>query len=206
MLILIYCSHNYAYDHDSCDFCNGKIDYDTTIIVKVHSSLPACHIRLTEKEFKAEHSTGIYTDWCYEIRIRKDNCKHEAQYICGKSLSSFQQKYGGGDSDIEFIDYNFDGYIDIGMYSGCSANGMNKRFDIFLFDRMKETFLYSKEFSKILSGTYYEIDPTKREIESAGESGCMGQWWSRNTYRVVNGLEEPARMEKMATATTTFCR
>lgn len=163
------------------DNCSGKITFDSLYVVSVDKSLPKYYIRLVERE----DTTGGYTSWYYEFRIQHSINGPVFQDICGESFSSFDEMDDEDYPGIEFVDLNFDGYLDIKMFDDRAANGVNAGYAAYLFNPATERFSHSRQFSEILGGYDIELDSTKKEITSSGELGCMGGCWSIDTYKVV---------------------
>ncbi len=160
--------------------CVGAVTCDSTFVVTVHRSLPPFHCRLIERE----DTTRKYTSWSYEIQVFQEGSANHTQVICGKSRSPFDmmslEEYPG----IEFLDVNFDGYLDIKMFNNRAMNGVNAGYAIYLFRPQNRSFAYSEIYSGVFGGTSFNLDPAKKEIRSAGELGCMGRCWSEDTYKV----------------------
>jgi len=177
-LLLLFAGSSLASGPDSC---RGKIIFDSLYVVSVNKSLPRYYIRLVEREDTAE----AYRSWYYEFQIQQSISGPAFQDICGESFSSFDEMDNDDYPGIEFVDLNFDGYLDIKMFNDRAANGVNSGYAVYLFDPVAQRFSYSQQFSDIMGGYSIELDSTKQEITSSGELGCMGGCWSIDTYKVV---------------------
>jgi hypothetical protein len=160
--------------------CKGSVTYDSTIVVSINKSLPDFYIHLVERE----DTSGEFSEWNYELSFSTSLNGPVTQTICDESGSPFtmmeEEQYPG----IEFIDLNFDGYLDIKMFNNRAANGVNAGYAAYLFDSLTRQFIHSETFSDILGGTGIELDSAKHEITSTGELGCLGGCWSIDTYKV----------------------
>ena len=177
LLLLIYPNPCIAANADTC---RGQITFDSTYVISVNKSLPKYYIRLIEKE----DTSGEYTEWKYELLLRTKLNGPIEQSICGESDSPFDMMSDEEYPGIQFIDLNFDDYLDIKMFNNRSANGVNAGYAVYLFSPLNHGFKYSKAFSAILGGTGINLNPSKHEIISSGELGCMGGCWSTDTYKV----------------------
>ncbi|MCC6255722.1 MAG: hypothetical protein IT276_12470 [Ignavibacteriaceae bacterium] len=79
------------------------------------------------------------------------------------SVSSMEQIQGLENETYEFTDINFDGYNDLKILWGYSANGLNYYYRILLFNKSAYKFEYNEVLSEII-GTNCEIDSVKKEI------------------------------------------
>lgn len=163
------------------DSCRGKVTFDSVYVVRVSPALATYYLRLIERE----DTTGEYTSWNYELRIRRFVEGPILQDICGESGSPFDFMAPDEYPGIEFADLNFDGFPDIKMFNNRAANGINAGYAAYLFNPATEKFSYNEQFSDILGGTGIELDPVKKEITSSGELGCLGRCWSIDTYKVI---------------------
>lgn len=88
-------------------------------------------------------------------------------------------------SGIGFVDYNFDGILDLAL-----SNGYNRPYggiseDVFLFDRRKNRFVKHEGLSEIeTENVYSTIDKKRKFIETMTKSGCC--WHQTTRYRMVN--------------------
>ena len=160
--------------------CRGHITFDSTYVISINKSLPKYYISLIERE----DTSGKYTGWNYELLFRTEVNGQIEQSICGESDSPFDMMSDEEYPGIQFIDLNFDDYLDIKMFNNRSANGVNAGYAVYLFSPLNHGFKYSKAFSAILGGTGINLNPSKHEIISSGELGCMGGCWSTDTYKV----------------------
>lgn len=164
--------------------CDGVVTFDSTYVISVHEAELPHHVRLIQKE----DTTSRLTKQCYELQIRDTQNNAPVRVIEAEARSSFQfmmpEEYPG----IEYVDINFDMYLDIKMYNSRSPNGANAGYDIYLFNPDERTFVRSEEFSKIIYGAWVELRDTHKEITSYSSIGCFHNCWIETTYRVNNGV------------------
>lgn len=142
------------------DTCRGIITFDSSYVVHVCSSLPNYYVRLIERE----DTTERYKRWFYEFRIQRSVNDTLFQDICGESDSPFDDMNEDDYPGIQFVDLNFDGYLDIKMFDNQAANGVNSGYAAYLFSPIAQKFYRSEQFSDILGGYSVELDPAKKEI------------------------------------------
>jgi hypothetical protein len=163
----------------------GDIALDTTYTLKLNQSLPFYRIRLVEGE-----DTAAEIQDYYKIKIQHGSSDSIIQTIIGEFPSIFHDEYPDPipdePQDIEFVDLNFDGFLDIKKADAVSANGMTVGYSVYLFNPWDKLFYHNNQISTILGGSYYSLNPTDSTIFSAGETGCMGHCFSRETYKVVH--------------------
>jgi hypothetical protein len=159
----------------------GIITLDTTYILKLNQSLPFYRVRLVE----GEDSTYEIVNY-YKIYIQYDLSDSIIQTMIGESPPDvYSSVFAEYPDDIEFIDINFDGFLDIIKVNGVSANGMNKSFAVYLFNHWDKLFYYNEKISTILGGSYYSLNSDDSTIFSAGGTGCLGHCYSQETYKVT---------------------
>jgi hypothetical protein len=159
----------------------GLITYDTSFVQQINKSLPEYRIRLIE----GEDSTADLDKCFYEIHIQHDVDDSIGQIIKAKASIDYDLVDSKHLSDIEFVDMNFDGYLDIKMLNAMSMNGVNVGFAIYLFNPRNSQFIYNDRFSEILGGYSYSLNSSDSTITSEGELGCMGHCFSRDTYKIT---------------------
>jgi|GEM_PF-4940798 len=169
----LFSAHSSIY---AANTCTGKIVSDSSYTVNIHKSLPPFVIRHIEKE--RTEGGGIY-GWCYELHIQVTEQDSLLKFT-GESMNVW------GSKNIQFVDVNFDNYLDIKILNAESFNGVNAGFAIYLYDRVNGAFAYHSRFSDIFGGSYAKFDADKKEIFVSGDLGCMGECWSARTYRVEN--------------------
>jgi len=165
----------------------GQVQLDSTFSISIHHSLPRFNIRLIE----FTDTTREFPRNCYRILYSKEAGASYLGEVNGKSNADFDfDSYYFSESGhpnckgLSFVDFNFDGYLDMQMLSGSSVGSMNASWDFFLFDPQKQRFVYNRQFSKLLAGNYPSINPDGT-IETGGVLGCAGSCWSSETYKVV---------------------
>jgi len=84
--------------------------------------------------------------------------------------------------NMEFNDYNFDGYTDMYLYDACAVLG-NCFGKVFLFDPKKKIFVREKIFEEM---TTVCIDDAKKEVYSFNQC-CGGNESDSRIYRYING-------------------
>lgn len=84
--------------------------------------------------------------------------------------------------NIEFADYNFDGYIDMYLYDGCAilANCFGK---IYIYNPSNKEFIHDKVFDEMTS---VSINKDKKEIQSFNQC-CAGANSIYQIYKYING-------------------
>jgi len=167
---------------DTTDRCHGSIRLDTTFTVLVHPPSLNAQVRLIEREDRSEG----FPFYSYELLITNSTNLGDARRICGRATSPFDGMRDNESPDIEFLDMNFDGYLDIEMFNGRAANGMNVGRDVYLFQPRRGTFTFSQGFADVATGMGFTLRPETKEIECTANLGCMGFCWINETFRVQN--------------------
>lgn len=165
--------------------CGGFVTFDSTYVITVHETELPQQVRLIQRE----DTTRSYTKQCYELHIQGSQKDAAIKVMKAEAGSSFRQMYVGDYPGIEFIDVNFDDYLDIKMFNFITPTGASGGFDIYLFDQEKTTFIDSPEFSRVFEGTSFELKEATKEIVSYSSfGGCCQYYWHENTYQIRNGL------------------
>jgi hypothetical protein len=163
--------------------CTGSIVVDTSYSIQINPSLPIYEVHLLGRDSKDKEG---YIHHCYEITISNKNNESEVGVLIGFPSSSFdfqsEEEYPG----LSFIDANFDGYLDIKMYDGVSANGQNTAYNFYIFNPKTLKYIYDKPFSEKYGCNSY-IDTSAKEIHTSGIIGCAGNCYVNEVYRSING-------------------
>jgi hypothetical protein len=86
--------------------------------------------------------------------------------------------------DFKLMDANFDGYNDLFVLTGYSANGMVEEYGIYLFNTINKHFEYDRNLSNEI-GFNTMIDKETEEITAGGADGFMNFQW--RTFKYING-------------------
>ena len=92
-----------------------------------------------------------------------------------------EEKEDLGISNIEFNDYNFDGYLDMYVYDACAILA-NCYGHVFLFDKGLHKFVLAMEFNELTS---VSADNSKKEIYSFNRC-CGGALYTYGVYKYIN--------------------
>ena len=102
------------------------------------------------------------------------------------SISEFNWKTFNPDiNEYELEDINFDGYNDLLVLRGYSADGMVNEYDIYIFNYQDKRFDYSDKITGTL-GWNTMIDKDSKEITVGGASG-MDWTYEWRTYKFLDG-------------------
>jgi hypothetical protein len=135
---------------------------DTVIYRKIHKDIPAF-------AFQVKIINSYMYSPVKEIVIKDSESKKTIQTLNSERDSLFV-------INMEFNDYNFDGYLDLYLYDGCAILG-NCFGKIYTFDPMKKEFVYNKAFEEMTS---VSVNKDKKEIYSFNQC-CAG---ASSTYAV----------------------
>ena len=106
------------------------------------------------------------------IKTTKDNNQIE--------IHQFEIKLKSGKYElmkqIDLIDWNFDGYKDISVFTEWGSGGCT--YSIWLYSKSKKKFVYSKE----LSYMGLEIDSESKYIVYHFRGGAESEWWDTMQY------------------------
>jgi hypothetical protein len=84
--------------------------------------------------------------------------------------------------NMEFNDYNFDGYLDLYLYDGCAILG-NCFGKVFIFNQEKKEFIRDMAFDEMTS---VSVNKDKKEIYSFNQC-CAGASSTYSVYRYSDG-------------------
>jgi len=98
----------------------GTIILDTAFVLQFNKKLPSYRVRLVE----GEDSTAELDKCFYEIQIQHDISDSIVQTITGTSSLEYSMIDPNKETGIEFVDLNFDGYLDIKMLNSMGMNGL----------------------------------------------------------------------------------
>lgn len=85
---------------------------------------------------------------------------------------------------VNVDDYNFDGMEDIALRSGNEGSYGGPSYRVYLSNRAKGQFVYSRDFSELAEKLgMFDIDKKTRTLETFDKSGCC--WHITERYKVV---------------------
>jgi hypothetical protein len=159
-----------ALSDTSIDIFNfSNLKSDVYIIRKIHKDVPTISINIALKKNK---------DTFFPVQkliLRDSATDKEIQVIHSKNdwLEIV---------NIEFNDYNFDGYTDMYIYDGCAilANCFGK---VFIYDKDKNKFIRDYGFDDMTS---IQVNKEKKEIRSFNQC-CAGAESESRTYKYFDG-------------------
>ncbi len=85
-------------------------------------------------------------------------------------------------ADYEFLDVNFDGYLDIRFVDNIDM-AANTSYHYWIFDKQMKKYVFNKSFSEVLINEL-NIDSINHTIQSTCRIGCAGRCESVYVYRV----------------------
>jgi len=144
------------------------VQNDTVIYRKINSNLPsfAFLVKII--------NTGMYSP-VKEIVIKDSETKKTIQTLDSKRDSLFV-------FNMEFNDFNFDGYLDLYLYDGCAILG-NCFGKIFIYKPDEKQFVLDRAFDEMTS---VYTDKEKKEIHSLNRC-CAGSSSSAKTFKYFEG-------------------
>jgi hypothetical protein len=144
-------------------------DSDTTIFRKINKNVPTIAIDVILKD-KEEIFFPV------EKLIIKDSATGKLIQVIDPETDSL------GIVNIEFNDFNFDGYIDLYVYDGCaiSANCFGK---VYLYNKELNKFIRDYAFDDLTS---VQIDKDKKTILSLNSSGA-GAYRNTKIFKFYKG-------------------
>lgn len=88
-------------------------------------------------------------------------------------------------SALIFGDFNFDGSQDLAIRNGNYGSYGGPTYDVYVFHRNKQQFVYSDELSALTQENLgmFQLDPKKKRIITFNKSGCC--YHIRSEYQVV---------------------
>jgi hypothetical protein len=148
--------------------------YDSTYQVSINSNIPPFigNFKLIELQSENMHST-IYN---LQFVDSKNNTLYSEIIDTVEDFAYFP--------DFEFIDANFDGYLDLLTVIDRDAKAQ-PTYKFWLFDTQNYSFEFNQNFtdSLICNIEFMAGDST---ISSGCQAGCMGQCGSQSTYKVMD--------------------
>ena len=141
---------------------------DTVFYRKIYSDVPVIAVFV-----KAKAGDDFFP---VQSIIFKDSATNQVMQIIDSDSDSIAIL------NIEFDDYNFDGYTDIYVYDGCAilANCFGK---VFIYDKNKNKFVRDYAFDDMTS---IQADKEKKEILSFNQC-CAGAESESRTYKYFDG-------------------
>lgn len=164
--------------------CDGVVTFDSTYVVTVHESELPRLVRLTQKA----DTVNRFTKWCYELQIQTNEGDAGVQVIEAETGSGASFMDTDDDYGIEYVDVNFDGYLDIKLFNFTTPAGRIFGYDIYLFDQEQKSFEYSAAFTHVFEGSLIEINEADKEIVSFSRRGCANECWVETAYRMEESL------------------
>jgi hypothetical protein len=168
--------YNFQSKNISSDTLSDVINFydiqsDTVFYRKVSEGAPILAFYITLKE-KSDRKFDYFP--IKSITIKDYNTDETLQVID-------EQKDDLGIANIEFNDFNFDGYTDMYVYDACAILG-NCFGNVYLYNKDSHKFVRSKEFDNL---TTVNIDNVKREIYSLNRC-CGGALYTYGIYKFIN--------------------
>lgn len=151
---------------------------DTVIYRKINKDLPAFAFQVKII------NTDMYSP-VKEIVIRDSETKKIIQTLDSEKDSLFVL-------NMEFNDYNFDGYLDLYLYDGCAILG-NCFGKIFIYNPGKKQFLHDMAFDEMTS---VSVDKIKKEIYSLNRC-CAGASSTSLTFKYSDGKPYKSKQVNM---------
>jgi len=145
-----------------------EVQNDTVILRKIHKDLPALAFQIKII------NTGIYSP-VKEIVIKDSESKKTIQTLTEDRDSIFV-------FNMEFSDYNFDGYLDIYLYDACAILG-NCYGQVYIFNPDKKLFVRDRGFDEMTS---VWADREKKEVHSFNQC-CAGVSSTSMTFKYSDG-------------------
>jgi hypothetical protein len=150
--------------------CTGEIKIDTVYEERVHPTYPIYQF----------HLVAYYSD-CYKLYILNLKANQQIQIIEDQTQTDFfeDNKYEFKKA-IEFIDINFDGYLDIKVFE--AENQFNISYRLWIFDPNLNKFIFDEPLTRLVGGNL-NIDVDSKTIKTGGTGGCVGMCYEWDTYQ-----------------------
>lgn len=97
---------------------------------------------------------------------------------------------GGSAPRPAFVDFDFDGYLDVSLLSFVGGTG-NAGANVWRYDPDEQRFVYEQ----LLSGHTLDVDPVRQELTSAWTGGHAGGIYSVSKFRWIEGRATLVRYE-----------
>lgn len=99
-------------------------------------------------------------------------------------------------------DFNFDGQVDLAIYSGNHGSYSGPAYDVYVYNRTRQRFVLSEELTELATNNLglFEVDKKRKRLVSYAKSGCC--WHKKTAWIVVpqHGLKEVWSREEAGTA------
>jgi hypothetical protein len=163
-------------------FC--RVSYDTTFVNKevlvngtINESLKRYQVKIINVDIYINNNQE-YEDSHSKIIIL-DTLKADTLSIGEFSWKSFQKE----SDKYQLTDINFDGFNDLLVLTGYSANGINEEYEIYFFNKINNHFEYNDYLTWEI-GFNTSINKEAKEITTGGADG----WWNYEwrTYKYLN--------------------
>jgi len=155
------------------DSCYVPAVRDSTYRVLVHPGMKTYFLHLVAGEF------------CFKLFVLRGNDFDTVQVI-NDFAEGLRRKDNEFAKELEVVDVNFDGYADLKIYSGESANGMNTGYRFYVFQPDSGSFRFDEHLTEVL-GCNPIIDTKEKIITTGGSNGCVGMCYSNDTYKFIRG-------------------
>lgn len=150
--------------------------------IKIHQNYPAYYFY----QFRHDDSSRTYFDSILVV----DNKKQKIQNISFKGTIA-EENYSKlpdiGEPAFDFLDLNFDDYLDLRFYS--SPGSRNDYYDYWLFNPKTKKYIYNSKLSNIAN---LEVDTLKNQLYSYYYTGFNE--YEYEVYKLINN--KPMLMEK----------
>ena len=150
--------------------------------IKIHQNYPAYYFY----QFRHDDSSRTYFDSILVV----DNKKQKIQNISFKGTIA-EENYSKlpdiGEPAFDFLDLNFDDYLDLRFYS--SPGSRNDYYDYWLFNPKTKKYIYNSKLSNIAN---LEVDTVKKQLNSLRYSGSNE--YDFEAFKYINNV--PVVVEK----------
>lgn len=147
----------------SFEIQDGSKQYNAFINTTCEQEL--CDAKAEIKLFKKGQKTVFQNFYSDELTMYLDNNS--------KPSANIVQIYGE-QSPLIFGDFNFDGTEDVAIRNGNSGSYGGPVYDIYVFNKTKHKFVFSKELSSLTQENLgmFTIDEARKRIITFNKSGC----------------------------------
>jgi hypothetical protein len=150
--------------------------------IKIHQNYPDYYLY----QYSYDDSSRTYFDSILVV----DNKKQKIQNISFKGTIA-EENYSKlpdiGEPAFDFLDLNFDDYLDLRFYS--SPGSRNDYYDYWLFNPKTKKYIYNSKLSNIAN---LEVDTVKKQLNSLRYSGSNE--YDSEAYKYINNV--PVVVEK----------
>ena len=166
------------------DSCVGEIALDSIYQVQIQKDLPTTNVRIVERESRVfednNNSPESSPQFGHCIVLTYDG-PHSS---LSDTIPWMPSQGFSNVPDVEFVDLNFDGYLDIHISHGEDVGSADNFF--WMYSRHTMQFTYSAEMSSFFANSFScnEEDSTLE----AGSTWCGHQCYYINVYQWRNGV------------------